>query len=360
MDSPSTVSVASSSASASGNSNMHLRRHLSLGHARPRTHQRSNSQPTIPISVGILSEPDVVGHPDTGFMHRLRRGHRKPRLDASVDDLLPMPTSSRPIYIGPSSSLPPPSLQEIMMGLHLSRTPHLAAPRAPRDPQPPAVTISEEDSPAPAFLFALMRTRAASAPQRPPVISTRRRSYDHYGPTHMQEASTSRTRVPLPPPPAKSSLKRSSVSSDSSSLTPASILTSGSGRGTPSPSLSSRSSHQRQPSKLRFSTLFGRGKHHDTIDVVALDPPLALQPRKSVRFSPAVAGMPQGSGAPLPESVREIAGLGPSPAAPHVASSTDLAVSAPKRNTFARRVSGKAKGAAKEMFAVIADPTAKR
>jgi len=195
-----------------------------------------------------------------------------------------------------------------------------------------------------------MRTRAESAPQRPPIIG-RRRSHDYHSPSQeLVVVHRERTRVPLPPPPAKSSLKRSSVSSDSSSLTPQSVSTTPNGRGTPSPSLSSLSSYQHAPSKLRFSMLFGR-KHHDPVvppPQPALPPPAA---RKSVRFSPSVAGLQRQASIPAVVSPT----IAPEPVLVPTASDPQLA----RRSMFARRVSGKAKGAAKDMFAVIADPTSR-
>ncbi|KAI0315029.1 hypothetical protein OF83DRAFT_1174219 [Amylostereum chailletii] len=87
-----------------------------------------------------------------------------------------------------------PTVEEIAMGLHLSRTPHLPAHLAHLHVDPPAPSSSHHVS-------RMQRRHSYSQP--------RSRSRYHVTPRHPP---------PLPPPPSRSALKKASVSSPKSSV----------------------------------------------------------------------------------------------------------------------------------------------
>ncbi|EJD55176.1 hypothetical protein AURDEDRAFT_109611 [Auricularia subglabra TFB-10046 SS5] len=334
-------------------------------HRRPNhlAHHRSYSQP-VPARPSASHSHDMLTLPPTDAAHgsllsNVRRGFRKGSKGSASD--------SEHDFAFPLSSIPPPTIPEIMMGLHLSRTPHLPQAHPKPAPGPPPVVRNEENSPAPPFLFALLRARAeAAAP--PPQHRVYRRSTIHTGsPSSSQSQSppgTARPRVPLPPPPKRSSLKKTSTNSSDSSI-PTTPGTSGSpnGRGTPSPSISSISSSRhelRTPSKLRFSTLF-RPAHRKDAPPPAPAPPPPPLPKKAVRFSPSYGGLSTaataGGFASSPDVSSSVAVAHHSDSQP--ASSTpvpSVPSSGTRRAQFVRRVSGRAKEAAKDVFAVITDP----
>ncbi|KZW00668.1 hypothetical protein EXIGLDRAFT_720897 [Exidia glandulosa HHB12029] len=335
--------------------------HLPPGRPHHLVHHRAHSQPVVPLAATRQSLASDDDSAQSGkFMHSVKKSLRVSRRlstkgTSSYSDSEPEHTATS--YTPPLSSVPPPTIQEIMMGLHLSRTPHLAQPRAARSSAPPSVVVVDEhDSPAPPFLFALMRSRAQSVGASSAGVH-RRASL----PASTSSASSSPARVPLPPPPKRSSLKKTSTNSSDSSIptTPGGTGTSSPhGRGTPSPSLSSLSSsrHQlRTPSKLRFSTLFRPSHRREKDDAMAMPPP--PPPRKAVRFSPSSGGLATAGGL---ENVREVNTPVSEASPPLPLPQPSLPPPHAKRQQFVRRVSGRAKATAKEVFAVIADPVSRR
>ncbi|KAI0272346.1 hypothetical protein BC834DRAFT_343571 [Gloeopeniophorella convolvens] len=165
----------------------------------------------------------------------LKRPFSKPRLDPP-----PMP-SDRPR--APHSAAPP-TYEQIAMGLHLSRTPHLPSHLAHL--YPPALQ------------------RSASSPASPP-----------------QRPHTHRRAPSLPPPPARSALKKPRAEGAGSSATPdtASASTATSSAAPATPAGSTTSARSRLFSRLRGASGKERGRS------ATPPPPLVVEPeRKAVRF----------------------------------------------------------------------------
>ncbi|KZT07225.1 uncharacterized protein LAESUDRAFT_736490 [Laetiporus sulphureus 93-53] len=166
---------------------------------------------------------------------------------------------------------PRPTIQQIAMGLHTSRTPHL---RQPHNSNPPSPHPSAPHSAYPGE----NDSRRASRFLKPPSANSHRRS-----------ASTSST-IPLPPPPARSALKKRGTPTTSPGASAVPLTPSVSDLSLSESTLTSnapstpRSNRGFSVSKLlRVPSRKGSGasSEHSDDDSVSTE----LTPRKIVRFS---------------------------------------------------------------------------
>ncbi|KAJ7504524.1 hypothetical protein B0H11DRAFT_1982770 [Mycena galericulata] len=193
----------------------------------PQTHRHSHSAPQVSL------EPPPDQPKSSRIMSSVRRTLGK-RRDPVSNPMYSTPAERVPVSFRYDATAPRPTIEQIAMGLHLSRTPHLRSP--PRYPAP------------------------ASHPQ----------------PTHKP--------IPLPPPPARSSLKKPAfVSSSSTDVTSTAPST---------PHSSERSSTSLRVRMSRFLPHRGPGIV-SAPDSAASSPRTSsseLQPprKKAVRFSSTV------------------------------------------------------------------------
>ncbi|KAH9975725.1 hypothetical protein BGW80DRAFT_61159 [Lactifluus volemus] len=117
----------------------------------------------------------------------------------------------------------PPSYEEIIMGLHLSRTPHIPAHLAHLYPPQSQPRLHRElsSSPTPTSITTTSIS-SVPAPCIPHRVTLKPRSQSLRNVSSSQSSSHSRPRVRLPPPPARSAMKkpRKRPESVNSSVTP--------------------------------------------------------------------------------------------------------------------------------------------
>ncbi|KAH9967483.1 hypothetical protein BC827DRAFT_596092 [Russula dissimulans] len=120
----------------------------------------------------------------------------------------------------PGSRATPPTYEQITMGLHLSRTPHIPAHLVHLYPPITQPRLQRSvSSPASSAPHRAHKSRTASAHLHPSYSQPQSR-FQSRSPTPSRSPSRSHTR--LPPPPARSALKRPRVTATgtSSSMTP--------------------------------------------------------------------------------------------------------------------------------------------
>ncbi|KAH9992987.1 hypothetical protein BJV74DRAFT_884524 [Russula compacta] len=207
--------------------------------------------------------------PKSTRLFSLKRPFSKPKPEP-----YPLILSNQSHEPGPSSI--PPSYEQIRMGLHLSRTPHIPAHLAhlyPPAPQPRLQrTVSSPVSSAKQRERMLRPTSAHLHPS--PYSRAHSRS-----PTPSR--SPSRSYTPLPPPPARSALKktRENTTATSSSVTPdtASASTVASSIPPPTPTSS--------PARSRlFARILGKERDSAPALVAIIAEPESEPERKAVRF----------------------------------------------------------------------------
>ncbi|KAI0046970.1 hypothetical protein FA95DRAFT_1559520 [Auriscalpium vulgare] len=223
--------------------------------------------PSTSASSSSLSISGVRPHPSR-LLSTLRRSlssSSSPKLTKSVDDL-DMTRASRHRTSDPDPAETRPSVAQIAMGLHLSRTPHL----------PPHLSHLSPAYP---------------PPPHEPHPRPRRASHHH----HTRSLAPVHVAPRLPPPPTRSALKKpgsASASSRSPSTSPvtgtgsrpASALTLTSVSSAPSSTAPSTPSSGSPRSRFaRFLGVGPRGRH--TRSLVAVEA-VVVEPdaRKAVRF----------------------------------------------------------------------------
>ncbi|EIW79341.1 hypothetical protein CONPUDRAFT_167101 [Coniophora puteana RWD-64-598 SS2] len=210
------------------------------------------------------------------FLYSMRRslGHVSPKKRHQSEDLRsmystsaersfhPPPPSYR--YGAQSTSVSIPTVEQIAMGLHISRTPHLRPSGSPHQ-----------------------RHSAPSIPSR------------H---AHAHETAYRPHPIPLPPPPSRSSLKKTSTNGvistppKAAAMLGASPSTSTIGSTGPATPVSARSSRL----KMRMSKfIFGYRQSGSSTNVSSLvssgsEGMSAVPPRKAVRFSTSVITLGDG------------------------------------------------------------------
>ncbi|KAF9482587.1 hypothetical protein BDN70DRAFT_874954 [Pholiota conissans] len=157
----------------------------------------------------------------------------------------------------PSSSRP--TIEQIAMGLHISRTPHL-------------------------------RPLASS-----PYAFSQRNSAPHSANPYEAHPHHRTTPITLPPPPIRSSLKKSSITSSSSSPAVSPPFSSASGSTTTVTSMAPSSSHSPRSFaaiKFRMSRFLPHSRGAASVPSPMSSPPTSprdsasdLQPKKAVRFT---------------------------------------------------------------------------
>ncbi|KAI0251798.1 hypothetical protein BJV78DRAFT_409510 [Lactifluus subvellereus] len=228
-------------------------------HVRPPSH--------LPQASLLKAQTRPVPDPTCPSHIRFRRGC------LANHDVLPKPERSRE----PEAGAAPPSYEQIIMGLHLSRTPHIPAHLAHLYPPAPQSIRHQQQQQQQQQSSPTSTSISSSAP--PSRRTHKARSHPHPLPSS-SSTSSSRVRARLPPPPARSAMKKPRVTSRStttSSMTP----------DTASASTVASSVHSSTPTRpgllARFLGAKERGAASSSLVVVIAEHESGPE-RKAVRF----------------------------------------------------------------------------
>ncbi|KAI9510513.1 hypothetical protein F5148DRAFT_1178994 [Russula earlei] len=220
----------------------------------------------MPTSTSFLDTPRPMPCIPTRLLSSLKRPFSKPKPEP-----YPLILPDRTREPGPGAT--PPTYKQIVMGLHLSRTPHFPAHLAHFHRMQHA--LSSPTSSAPQRVH---KARSASVHLQPSYFHSQSQSRSR---SLTPSRSPSRSYTRLPPPPARSALKKTRVKANGtiSSATPdtasASTVASSGPPSTPT-------SGSTRPGLL--ARFLGKDRGATPDSSVIITEPEAVPERKSVRF----------------------------------------------------------------------------